>query len=460
MASCTSDADCRAAEGYVCDREWKACVIPNTTAIIPRACPAPRGIGRDPGFAPSTQLSTASSPGASQLAPSAVITPDGSLVTIYGTRTGSPAGTVPGLARLDPLGRPTLDTPIVSPRMHHADPWLARDARGNLFAAWLGFDADGTHREIALTTSRDAGRTWSTPVAVHEPDACAATSPDRGGPCLSPILARPMVVGGPDPGRRGAQLVHLMYAAAGLRVRTSDDGGKTFGPARTALAGSYGNATVGADGRLYAVAIEGGAGAGFGTGEHRIHYTVSADGGRSFARPITVSRRDETLPYFFANPSIAVDTRRRWLYIAYVRGGRDARWDLVIAASKDGGQTWSRTRIGDDPACAIHMVPNLALDPTTGKLHLAWYDSRGPDARFAHAVCGPGATRCTQLGRINDLPFAALSTTRDGARSIGDHQALVVDDKRRTLHAVWTQPVAGPDGTITSRIFHARAKLR
>ncbi|MBA3393093.1 MAG: exo-alpha-sialidase, partial [Deltaproteobacteria bacterium] len=212
--------------------------------------------------------------------------------------------------------------------------------------------------------------------------------------------------------------------------------------------------------RLHAVAIEGGPGGGFGTGDHRIHYTVSADGGRSFARPITVSRSDETLPYFFANPSIAVDTRRRWLYIAYVRGGRDARWDLVIAASRNGGQTWSRTRIGDDPACAIHMVPNLALDPTTGKLHLAWYDSRGPEARFAHAVCGPGATRCTQLGRINDIPFAALSTTRDGARSIGDHQALVVDDKRRTLHAVWTQPVAGPDGTITSRIFHARTKLR
>ncbi len=456
MASCTADVDCRAAEGYVCDRAWRACVIPNSTVIIPRACPPPRGIGRDPGFAPSIQLSTATSPGASQLAPSAVITPDGSLVTIYGTRTGAAAGNVPGLARIDPLGRPTLDTPIVSPRTYHADPWLARDARGTLIATWVGFDDGDTHREIALATSRDAGLTWSAPVAVHETDACTASAPDRGVACL----ARPMVVSGPDPDRRGAELVHLMYAAAGLRVRTSDNGGKTFGPARTALAGSYGNATVGADGRLHAVAIDGGAGAGFGTGDHRIHYTVSADGGRSFARPITVSRDDETLPYFFANPSIAVDTRRRWLYIAYVRGGRDARWDLVLAASRNGGQTWSRTRIGDDPACAIHMVPNLALDPTTGRLHLAWYDSRGPDARFAHAICGPGATRCTQLGRINDLPFAALSTTRDGARSIGDHQALFVDDKRRTLHAVWTQPIAALGGTITSRIFHARATLR
>ncbi|MBA3393330.1 MAG: exo-alpha-sialidase, partial [Deltaproteobacteria bacterium] len=243
MASCTRDTDCRAAEGYVCDREWKACVIPNTTAIIPRACPAPRGIGRDPGFTPSTQLSTTGSPGASQLAPSAVITPDGSLVAIYGTRSDAGGGNVPGLARLDPLGRPTVDTPVVIwPRIHHADPWLARDARGTLFATWVGFDAAGTHREIALATSRDTGRTWSAPVAVHEPDACTATSPDRGEPCL----ARPKVVSGPDPVRRGAGLVHLMYAAAGLRVRTSDDGGKTFGPARTALVGSYGNATVGA----------------------------------------------------------------------------------------------------------------------------------------------------------------------------------------------------------------------
>ena len=148
--------------------------------------------------------------------------------------------------------------------------------------------------------------------------------------------------------------------------------------------------------------------------------------------------------------------RGSWPVVAYARGGRDARWDIVIAASKDAGKTWSRTALGD--GCAIHMVPNLALDPTTGTLHVAWYDSDGAVGRFAHATCAPGAAACVQRGAINDAPFAALSTVRHGAKWIGEYESLFVDDKRRVLHAVWTQPML-ENGRIFSRIVHASAKL-
>jgi hypothetical protein len=382
MARCERDAECRTAEGYVCDAVWKACVMPNATAIVPRTCPAARGIGRDLAFAPTTAVVDANQS-------ASAIASDGRVVTVHAALFGPDA----------------------------RDPALAH-AGGVWFAAWSA-------GAVMFATSRDGAR-WSTPVKLD----------DNAG--------RPSVIA-------GAGAVHVMFAHEGLRVRTSRDGGKTFDAPRTIVAGGYGNATLGADGRLHVAAIDGSPLGAYGSANQRIQY---ANGGK----PVTVSRRDEVLPFYFSNPSVAVDARRKWIYVAYVRGGRDARWDLVLAASKDGGATWSRTRIGDDPPCAIHMVPNLALDPRTGTLHVAWYDSRGEQPRFAHATCKPGLVGCLQVGRINDVPFATLQAVRGNATWIGESATLLVDDKRRTLHAVWTQPV-DDGGKIVARVFHAKAKL-
>ena len=448
LASCSSDAECRTTEGYTCDRQWRACMIPNTAAIVPRECGQLPGIGRDPAFAPTTALSTAASPGSFQLEPSTVVTDDGALVALYLTRGAITDGNVLGLAKLDTVGRTALDLPFATGRANNFDPWLARDAKGKLYAVWLAFDARDATQEIAMSMSSDRGQTWSPPVAVHEPGDCAEGEAD--------CLGRPMVVVGPDPLRRGKEIVYVAYAAGGLRVRASRDGGATFGPARTPIAGARGDLAVGADGLLYVVALNGGPGGAFGSADHVIEFVASGDGGARFTTPRRLSRHGEMLPFYFSNPSVVVDDRRRWIYVAYTRGGRDGKWDLVIVASKDKGKTWTRARIGDDPPCAIHMVPNLALDPTTGQLHVAWYDSHGP--RFAHAVCVQGAATCRQVGRINDVPFAALSTVRHGAKWVGEYQSLVVDPARRTLHATWTQPV-DDGGKIVSRIFHAKAKL-
>ena len=98
------------------------------------------------------------------------------------------------------------------------------------------------------------------------------------------------------------------------------------------------------------------------------------------------------------------------------------------------------------------MVPQLALDPTRGTLHVAWYDNRG-GGRFAHASCTPtfaSGPKCTQLGAINDAPFS-LTAERLTPASIGERATLIVDDKRRTLHAVWAQ---------SGQVLHASAKLR
>ncbi|MBA3820336.1 MAG: hypothetical protein H0X17_15700, partial [Deltaproteobacteria bacterium] len=125
MATCKSDADCRTEEAYVCEPRWRACLIPNTTAIVPRACPAPIGIARDPAFAPASLLSTAAAPGVYQLAPAATVLANGELVTLLATGGGNPQDVL-GLARLDLANRRTLATPLTSPHARHAEPTLAR----------------------------------------------------------------------------------------------------------------------------------------------------------------------------------------------------------------------------------------------------------------------------------------------------------------------------------------------
>jgi len=449
---CASDAECRVAEGYRCDPQWKACLLPGMAALPAPTCPSAGA--RDPAFAPSDALSTEHAPGIYQFEPSAVALPDGSIAILYGTRGAMPEGNALGWAHAARPGAApaTIDQAFRSDRASHFDPWLARDASGALYAVWLGFDGRGSERQqIGFATSSDAGATWSAPSSAHDPADCAGGEPD----CLD----KPMVLVGPEPRATGREILYVMYAGhdAGLRVRASRDRGKTFGPTTTALDGIYGNAAISGDGRLHLVSLNGGPQAGLGSTEHKVEYTVSADAGATFRPPVTVSGAGESLPFFFSNPAIAVDDRRGWIYVAYTRGGHDAAWDIAVAASHDGGQTWTRTRLGDDPACALHLVPNVALDPTTGTLHVAWYDSRGT-GRFAHATCPVGAARCTQRGAINDRPFAAISTERHGAKWLGEYESLIVDDRHRVLHAVWTQPVAEAKGAI-ARIFHASAPL-
>ena len=393
MAACTRDDECRTGEGYVCDPQWRACVMPNATAIVPRDCPAPRGIGRDLAFAPPTPLAAATES-------AAVVMADGAVVVVH-----ADAKRVLAVTRIDARAQPV----VIAQLGTGSGPALARDGR-TLYAVW---QAEG----VMLATSRD-GTTWTRPRAV---DACTS--------CRAAVVT-------------GGGAAHVVIAGDAVRVRTSRDGGKSFAPARTIAPGIAASAAVAADGRLHAVALEGGPLGGYGSAHTRALYVPPG------GQPIVVSRRDEQLPFHFAIPRIAIDSRRRWIYVAYVRGGRDGVWDLQLAASRDGGKTWLRARIGDDPPCAIHMVPNLAIDPRTGRVHVTWYDSRG--ARFAHATCGPGLARCSQLGRLDDAPLGALSTVRG---RLGDATSLLVDDARRTLHAVWTQPGGTP------RVVHAKAKL-
>lgn len=435
--ACQGDAECRPKDGVFCDPQWHACMIPNYAAIVPRQCPTPAA--RDTAFAASVAWSIDKPAGAYQNAPSAVLTADGGTTAVFATR-GRLGETALQVVHVDGKGQRSEGVgPTTVQRADEAH--LARDRKGTLYAAWHGGDAETD--QIGFATSGDGGVSWSTPARVNEPGDCA------GEPCLgSPLV----LVGGAH------ETIYVAYGAgdAGLRVRASKDAGATWSSPVTALVGTVGSGAVGSDGTLHLAMLNGSAHGAFGSAQHAIEYTASTDGAATFKPPVVVSGRDELLPFYFARPAVAVDTRRKLVYVVYVRGGRDAVWDLVLAMSKDGGVKWSRQTLAGG-GCAIHMVPTLALDDVTGNLHVAYYDNEGTIGRFVHARCAPGATRCQVLGAINSEPFAALATGRESATWLGESAALLVDGKRKTLRAVWTQPVGDP---AIARIQFADGKLK
>ncbi len=329
LAGCTTDDACRADEGYVCDPMWHACAIPNTTALVPRACPLPAGVSvRDPAF-------------------------------------GSVAA---------------AELPVV--------------------------------------------------VAPTDPLDC-----DEGHSCGAPAIAA-----------AGKRVVVAYPAGGGLRVRASVDGGATFGPTVTPLVGDRGDIAIG--GAIHAVVLVGTASGAYGSADHRLDYASSVDGGRTFSAPQTISGREESIPFFLAGPAIALDDRRGLIYVAYARGHRSGVWDIAIAVGKrtNGKLGWTRTHFGDD--CAIHLLPTLAVEPLTGTLHVAWYDSRGEHGRFAHATCGVGATACKQRGAISEPFDVPLSTAHVGPLFLGDRAGLTIAGK--TIHATWMQQDGGAAHAMTA----------
>jgi hypothetical protein len=225
------------------------------------------------------------------------------------------------------------------------------------------------------------------------------------------------------------------------------------------MPGAYGDLAVGGDGAIHVVAANGSARDGaFGKVGQTIDYTVSKDGGKTFSAVVHVNADDESIPFFFVNPGVEVDDKRHTIYVTYARGAADVAWDIVLAASKDGGATWTRTVVNDDGHCAAHMDPMAAIDAKTGRVHVAWLDDRDGHGALAYAVCEPGGAKCGANQRASDAPFAAFSFVRHAGTWMGEYASLVIDGKRRALHTVWTQPVASPRGPV-SRVFHAAAKL-
>lgn len=423
-------------------------------ALAPKA---PECSGRQPSkhsFGVATQLSTAPGGGIGDLEVHAAVDADGDLTAAYISQRKVGMPNPLGLVTVKTDGTIESERNMTTTRQRHYDPWLASDRNGRLSMVWLGYDgASAPEKRMQIGFSSSAnGIDWSAATTAHAEADCPGEAPG----CMD----KPMIASGPDVANIKRDVLYVAYTnAKEQRLVKSVDGGKTFSASTRVSDHAYGDIHVDARGHLHVInsTVSPRGPTAFGDPAGRIEYVHSQDGGETFSSPIVVNATGESIAGMFVNPQIRSDAARGVLYAVYPAGGPDTRWDIMLAVSRDGGTSWKRTQVNDDSPCANHRLPAAALDPKTGRLHVMWVDNRDGAGLTAYASCDSNAV-CTANERISDASFAAYSFSRHTTMWLGDYNSLVLDDARRTLHAVWAQPV-DEDGVPRSRIFHAKMTL-
>lgn len=455
--SCQSDGDCRSGEGYSCDASWKVCVAAGMAVSKAPACSAPPVTRK--AFGRVTQIST-SKAGATTNGPSAAFNREGDLITAYNVGLSMTGPTTIGIGKAavaaNDIAMVDQDRAAAFEHDNKIDPYLTQDRAGKLYMTWLGFDgaAAESHMQV-LVASSDDGATWSKPVVASDANT---DCPGDVAHCLShPVLAI-----GPDRPPAKNEVIYVFYSSAAsgsLRATHSTDAGATFSPSAAVGPGAFADAEVTQSGRVHVVYVSAAGAQKLGDPASGVYYTQSGDSGATFAAPVRISSENEPVPLYFATPQIVVDAPRRLLYAVYPQGTPDGKWEIVLATSKDGGPTWSRTNVNDDSPCATHMLPSAILDAATGKVHVIWVENRSGQGQVAYSACNTGGDKCGKNEAVSDTPFAAFGFGRNSPRSLGDATDLVVDTKHKLIHAVWAQSI-DEGGQVTDRIFTAAAKLR
>ncbi len=441
--ACASAADCRAREGYTCDPAWKACT---QWVSSPRlaACAGPAPARRS--FGPVTQLSTAAGPGKYHMEPAAALDSRGALSVLFMARNDLLEGSALGVSTLSATGQLDKDRALATPSKFAFDAWMARDRAGTLHAVYFGHDGFDVNSKIWYTTSAD-GLAWATPRNVLDAADCPT-----GAACTD----KPMIAIGPDKDEPTRELVVISYGApTGTRLLRSIDGGATF--SKGALVGGigvYGDLEIASDGSVHLTGARA-AGSPLGAADNGVDYAVSVDGARTFSPLRSVKAAGEATPFYFVNPQVVFDAARGRVHVVYVAGAPDGKWDIQLATSGDAGATFSRVKVNDDAPCANHATPTVALEPGTGRLHVAWLENRGGAGRAAYTTCAADGATCAPSEAISDVPFAAYELVRHSPVWMGEYFSLFFNPAGTELHAVWTQPVTEPSGP-RSRIFHAK----
>lgn len=176
-------------------------------------------------------------------------------------------------------------------------------------------------------------------------------------------------------------------------------------------------------------------------GRHVV-YTVSRDGGRSFARTRNIIR--VAPPYFGVSqvsrcngfPEIVSDPRTGRLYVTW-SDYRNGDVDVFSSASANGGKTWMPpVRVNDDPVHdgADQFFQWPAVDPATGDLYVSFYDRRQDPANRAATIT---LARSTDHGRTFQNYAWSVKPFDAGDSFIGDYTGLAALDGR--VYGAWTE---------------------
>jgi len=335
----------------------------------------------------------------------------------------------------------------------------AFDDRGHAFICYMAFDKLGSFNYWAHNASRnglfvrrslDGGKTWEQdhiPIIEHE---TAAGMPWEDKPYIVSDTSKSQFAGNLYVGWTRWTLTNSQ-----ILLSRSVDGGKSWsnpieidshpGLPRDDNGAAEGFAgAVAPDGTLYAVWSQ----------DNNIMLTSSRDGGKTFsrARPILHTAPTmfaiETLDRANGFPQIAIDPKSKRLYIAW-SDYRNGDLDIFCSSSTDGGRSWTQAlRINNDDIHngAEQFFQWLAVDPTDGTVNLLFYDRRGDPRNRKQIVV---LARSSDAGRSfanyawTDEPFEA------GEVFFGDYTGIAAFGGR--VYGAWTEKPNPPLDSAPTR---------
>ena len=301
------------------------------------------------------------------------------------------------------------------------DPSLSFDRFGNLFLTYL-YQTENT---VPVALSTDGGLTFNVIATVTAPPKGTPTKAAGDGRGLFRFVDQPTIT-------TGSGEVWLVFNAGGPMF-ASGAAVTGLGQVGSFFAGevvpgtnncTYGDVAIGPAGQVMQVCALGESGQGGG----KLFINVDPDGigpagfgDRIFAAATHVGGFD----FIPAQPDRSVDAEPglAWdrtggphsgrVYLVYTleQQNESDDVDIYVQYSDDNGATWSAAkRVNDDATTNSQFLPKIALDPTSGKLAVVWYDARND--------LGTGGTGDTDGLPNDDAQFWGAFST-DGGGSFG-----------------------------------------
>jgi hypothetical protein len=318
-----------------------------------------------------------------------------------------------------------VDLPLPPPKSKTgidfgSDPTLAFDSRGNVFYGYIvvffskGNGINGT--EMAVARSSNGGKTYPTVTFFDFENG------------TNHFNDKPMITADTNLASAFRDNVYIAWDAAsggsiggGVRLATSTDHGATFSTTRVDDQSGPGRSigaspAVGPNGEVYVAWNDYAANA--------IVFNSSFDGGRTWAQPVTISRKilpfdiripAESFRGALVYPSLDVDRssgiHRGRVYCSWMDLTAANTTDIFIAYSDNNGVTWSSaTPVPDQFLFAVDRFNHwMSVDPITGDVNVAFYDTRN-DTTGSRYQTDYYLARSTDGGSSWNAPDIRVST--------------------------------------------------
>jgi hypothetical protein len=342
------------------------------------------------------------------------------------------------------------ELPLAAGSAFQSDPSVAFSTDGTVWSSTIGINTTGSSLQIQVFKSTDHGTTWSFVSTVS-----TGNNNDKEMMAIDNNLSSPF---------KDRLYVIWDVPGKGMRFAMSPDKGATWTPPKVLSQDSAigGHLAIGSKGDLYVAWPD--------TTTRELRIIASTDGGDTFLPTHVIATtnasfeisippmcRRNALVYLSLGVDKSQSPRHGAIYASWtdLDGAPEPGCDtspgkaaVFVSRSDDGGVTWSnRVRVGPNSSGVDNFNQWLDVDPDSGSVYVAYYDTRGDSARHSTdlylAKTTDGGSTWSE-NKITSLTTDETLADADQGNQYGDYNGLVA--YKNVVHITWTDRRNGVPG--------------